>query len=86
MEELNPEGIQRDLQQLLNDPKQGALALRNRLSQFDRETLVKLLAEREDLSEEQVNQIIDSVQQAIANIIKAPQRLAQRTTKQVARF
>lgn len=86
LEELNPEGIQRDLQQLLHDPKEGALALRNRLSQFDRETLVKLLAGREDLSEEQVNQIIDSVQQAIANIIKAPQRLAQRTTKQVLDF
>ncbi|BAZ86099.1 hypothetical protein [Dolichospermum compactum] len=86
LEELNPEGIQRDLQQLFNDPKEGALALRNRLSQFDRETLVKLLAGREDLSEKQVNQIIDSVQEAIANIIKAPQRLAQRTTKQVADF
>ncbi len=84
--ELNPEGIQRDLQQLLHNPKEGALALGNRLSQFDRETLVKLLAGREDLSEEQVNQIIDSVQQAIANIIKAPQRLAQRTTKQVLDF
>ena len=84
--ELNPEGIQRDLQQLLHDPKEGALALGNRLSQFDRETLVKLLAGRDDLSEEQVNQIIDSVQQAIANIIKAPQRLAQRTTKQVLDF
>jgi nucleoid DNA-binding protein len=47
---------------------------------------VKLLATREDLSEEQVNQIIDSVQQAIANIIKAPQRLAKRTTKQVVDF
>lgn len=86
LEELNPEGIQRDLQQLLNDPREGAVALRNRLSQFDRETLVKLLAGREDLNEEQVNQIIDSVQQAIANIIKAPQRLAQRTTKQVLDF
>jgi len=84
--ELNPEGIQRDLQQLLHDPKEGALALGNRLSQFDRETLVKLLAGRKDVNEEQVNQIIDSVQQAIANILKAPQRLAQRTTKQVLDF
>ncbi|WP_254449316.1 MFS transporter, partial [Anabaena sp. UHCC 0253] len=86
LEELNPEGIQRDLQKLLDDPKKGAVALRDRLSHFDRETLVKLLATRKDLSEEQVNQIIDSVQQAIANIIKAPQRLAKRTTKQVVDF
>ncbi|AFZ26859.1 hypothetical protein Cylst_4802 [Cylindrospermum stagnale PCC 7417] len=86
LEELNPEGIQEDLQKLLSDPRQGTLALRDRLSQFDRETLVKLLSQREDLSEEQVNQIIDSVQQAIANIVKAPQRLAQRTSQRVVEF
>ncbi|WP_413174049.1 MFS transporter [Anabaena azotica] len=84
--ELNPEGIQRDLQQLFSEPRQGILALRDRLSQVDRETLVKLLSQREDLNEEQVNQIIDSVQQAINNIVKAPQRLAQRTTQQVLDF
>ena len=61
-EELNPEGIKRDLTKLLDDPKEGALALRERLSHVDRETLVKLLSQREDLSEEQVNQIIDQVQ------------------------
>ncbi|AFZ55833.1 MFS transporter [Anabaena cylindrica FACHB-243] len=86
LEELNPEGIQQDLQQLFKDPKQGTLALRDRLSQFDRETLVKLLGQRENLNEEQVNQIIDSVQDAIANIVKTPQRLVQRTTKQVVDF
>ncbi|MBD2388566.1 MFS transporter [Cylindrospermum sp. FACHB-282] len=86
LEELNPEGIQEDLQKLLSDPRQGTLALRDRLSQFDRQTLVKLLSQRQDLSEEQVNQIIDSVQQAIDNIVKAPQRLAQRTTQRVVDF
>ncbi|MBK1987733.1 MFS transporter [Sphaerospermopsis aphanizomenoides BCCUSP55] len=86
LEELNPEGIQRDLQKLFSDPKQGVLALRDRLSKVDKETLVKLLSQREDLSEEQVNQIINSVQTAINNIVKAPQRLAQRTTKQVLDF
>jgi nucleoid DNA-binding protein len=86
LEELNPEGIQRDLQQLLSEPKAGVSALRDRLSQVDRETLVKLLSGREDLSKEQVNKIIDSVQEAINNIAKAPQRLAKRTTQQVADF
>ena len=86
LEELNPEGIQRDLQKLLNDPKAGAAAIGERLSQFDRETLVKLLTQRGDLSEEQINQVIDSTQTAISNIIKAPQRLAKRATKQVVDF
>lgn len=86
LEELNPEGIQQDLTKLLDNPKEGALALRDRLSQVDRETLVKLLSQREDLSEEQVNQTIDRVEEAIQNIVRAPQRLAKRATKQVLDF
>ena len=86
MEELNPEGIKRDLETLLANPQEGATALRDRLSQVDRETLVKLLSQRQDLSEEQVNQIIDQVQDAIKNIIRAPRRLASRTAERVADF
>jgi hypothetical protein len=86
LEELNPEGIQQDLQKLLADPKEGADAFRDRLSQVDRETLVKLLTQRGDLSEEQVNRTIDSTQQAINNIVKAPQRLANRATQKAQEF
>ena len=81
LEELNPEGIRSDLEKLLDDPKAGALALRDRLSHVDRETLVKLVSQRGDLSQEQVNQIIDRGQDAIASIVRAPRRLAKRTTQ-----
>ncbi|MUL36720.1 hypothetical protein [Gloeocapsopsis dulcis] len=86
LEELDPEGIQQDLTELLDDPREGALALRDRLAQVDRETLVKLLSQREDLSEEQVNQAIDRVQESINNIVKAPRRLATRAQKQAQDF
>ncbi|PLZ86468.1 hypothetical protein [Fischerella thermalis] len=85
-EELNPEGIQRDLNRLLQNPKEGAIALRRRLSQVDRDTLVKLLSQRQDLSEEQVNQVIDSVQDTIRNIVRSPRRLAARTQQRVETF
>jgi ElaB/YqjD/DUF883 family membrane-anchored ribosome-binding protein len=85
-DELNPEGIQRDLTRLLSDPKEGATALRQRLSQVDRDTLVKLLSQRQDLSEEQVNQVIDQVQGSIKNIVRAPRRLATRTQAQIQDF
>ena len=85
-EELNPEGIQRDLTKLLDNPKAGALALRGRLARMDRDTLVKLLSQRQDLSQEQVNQIIDQVQATIHSIVKAPRRLASRTQRQVEDF
>ncbi len=50
-EELNPDGIKRDFQVLLEDPQAGINLLRSRLSQFDRDTLVQLLSQRQDLSE-----------------------------------
>jgi hypothetical protein len=84
--ELNPEGIQRDLTKLFENPKEGALALRRRLSQLDRDTLVKLVSQRQDLSEEQVNQIIDSTQNSIRNIVRSPRRLATRTQQRVETF
>ncbi|KAM3107840.1 hypothetical protein [Phormidesmis sp. 146-33] len=86
LKELDPDGIQRDLQTLLNDPKAGTDALRSRLSQVDRETLVKLLTQEGNLTEEQVNQAIDQVQVAIRDTIKAPRRLAKRAQKQAVDF
>ena len=86
LEELNPEGIQRDLATLFNDPKAGTNALRERLSHVDRETLVKLLSQRDDLTEEQVNQTIDQVQSALRSVIKAPRRLANRVQRKAVDF
>ncbi|MBE8989523.1 MFS transporter [Nostoc sp. LEGE 12450] len=85
-QELNPEGIQRDLSKLFENPKEGASALRRRLSQLDRDTLVKLLSQRQDLSEQQVNEIIDSTQTSIRNFIRAPRRLATRTQQRAETF
>ena len=86
LEELDPEGINRDLSKLFENPKEGALAFRERLSQVDRETLVKLLSQREDLSEEQINRTIDRVQDSIRSIVKSPRRLASRAQKTVRDF
>ncbi len=86
LQELDPEGIQRDLQPLLSDPKAGTYALRDRLSQVDRDTLVKLLTQQGNLTEEQVNQAIEQVQTAIRGTIKAPRRLAKRAQKQAIDF
>jgi nucleoid DNA-binding protein len=86
LEELDPEGIRSDLEKLLDDPKAGALALRDRLSHVDRETLVQLVSQGGNLSQEQVNQIIDRAQDAIGDIVRAPRRLAKRTAQQALDF
>lgn len=85
-EELNPEGIQRDFNRLFYNPREGVVALRRRLSQLDRDTLVQLLSQRPDLSAEQVNEVINSVQASIRNIVRAPRRLATRTQQRMATF
>lgn len=85
-DELNPEGIQRDLKKLLDDPQAGAIAIRDRLAQMDRDTLVQLLAQRQDLSEEDVNRIIDELQQNIRKVLRAPRRLATRVQQQTFEF
>ena len=86
LDELNPEGIQQDLSTLFHDPKTGGAAIQDRLSHVDRETLVKLLSQRDDLTEDQVNHAIDQVQTAIRNLIKAPRRLANRVQQQAMDF
>ena len=77
--ELSPEGIKRDLQKLVDHPRAGAQAIRFRLSKMDRDTLVQLLAQRDDLSADEINRTIDSLLSGIQSLIGAPRRLARRT-------
>ena len=83
-EELNPEGIQRDFQTLLEDPQAGVDVLKERFSQFDRDTLVQLLSQRQDLSEEQVNQTLDQIESVRDQVLDAPQQIADRAKEQYA--
>lgn len=80
--ELNPEGIKRDFQTLLEDPEAGIQDIRYRLSQFDRDTLVQLLAQRGDLSEAEVNNIVDSVESSWHRVSRAPGKLAAKAAEQ----
>lgn len=84
--ELNPAGIKRDLNKLFDDPKAGARALRRRLAQVDRDTLVQLLAQRQDLNETEIQQTIDEVLDNLRGIAKMPQRAARRTQAKVQDF
>ncbi|MDJ0695882.1 MFS transporter [Mastigocoleus sp. MO_188.B34] len=84
--ELNPEGIKRDLTLLLDNPKLGAAAIKRRLAAMDRDTLVKFLSQRDDLSEEQVNQVINEVQNTLREVAKTPKRIARRAQSKIQDF
>ncbi len=79
--ELSPEGIKRDLQKLIDNPKVGAQAIRYRLSKMDRDTLVQLLNQRDDMSEDEINRTIDDTLSSIQSVIKSPRRFARRATE-----
>jgi ElaB/YqjD/DUF883 family membrane-anchored ribosome-binding protein len=76
-EELNPDSIKRDLQLLLRDPRAGIGQLSDRFSQVDRSTIVALLSQREDISEEEVNRIADQIVSARDSIVKQYQQIQQ---------
>ncbi|MBE9041795.1 MFS transporter [Oscillatoriales cyanobacterium LEGE 11467] len=84
--ELHPEGIKRDLQKLVDDPQVGFQAIQDRLATMDRDTLVQLLAQRDDLSQEEVNRIIDDVQGTLRDLAGAPRRLARRAQMKAKNF
>ena len=84
--ELNPDGIKRDLELLLNDPQAGLDAMQSRLVQMDRDTLVQLLSQRDDLSESEVNQAIDDLLEGIQTVVRMPRRFALRTQQQALSF
>lgn len=84
--ELNPDGIKRDLTTLLHDPKTGLESIRDRLGQIDRDTLVQLLRQRDDLTEAEANEAIDHVQSTIRQVLRTPQRLAIRAKSKIHDF
>ncbi|HLO87637.1 MAG TPA: MFS transporter, partial [Nostocaceae cyanobacterium] len=84
--ELNYEGIMHDLRQLFEDPQAGFEALRDRLSHFDRDTLIAILSSREDISEADANRIIDQIERARNNVLQQAERIqheAQRRLEEV---
>jgi nucleoid DNA-binding protein len=81
--ELNYDGIKADLRKLFDDPQAGFEALRDRLSQFDRDTLVALLSSREDISEADANRLIDQVERTRNSVLHRAERFQQEAQRRI---
>ncbi|MGB3694449.1 MAG: hypothetical protein WA999_17170, partial [Spirulinaceae cyanobacterium] len=79
----NYEGIKRDVTTLFDDPEAGFDALRDRLSQFDRKTLVALLSSRDDISEVDVNRTIDQIESTRNRVLQRAERLQKQTAARI---
>ena len=69
---------------MFDDPQTGFEALRDRLSQFDRGTLVALLSSRGDISEAQANKIVDRIEAARDNVLHQAERIQQETQRRLS--
>ena len=67
-DELNPEGIKRDLEKLFSNRKEGVAALRARISQIDKSTAVAVLTQRSDMTEEEAQRIVDQVERVLSQV------------------
>lgn len=67
-EELNPDAIKRDLERLFTDPKDAANSLKNRLSHIDRQDVARVIAQRQDISQQEAEKTVDKVYMVIDQI------------------
>jgi hypothetical protein len=67
-QQLNPEGIKHDIEQLLRSPKAGAQALKARIGSIDKSTVATLLAQRKDMSQDEANKVVDQVDRTLREL------------------
>ena len=61
----------------------GCQALRDRLSSFNRDTVVAVISSREDISEEDANRIVDSVERARNSVLQRAEHLQQEAQRRL---
>ena len=83
MPELNYEGIQQDFSQLFDDPQAGFDALRSRLGEFDRDTLVGVISSRDDISTADANKIVERIEATRDRVLQQAERIQQETQKRL---
>jgi nucleoid DNA-binding protein len=81
--ELNYDGIKRDVRQMFDDPQAGFEAMRDRLSSFNRETLVAIMSSREDISKADANRIIDQIEGARNKVLQRAERIQQEAQRRL---
>jgi hypothetical protein len=64
-DELQPERIERDLNEIFNDPKKATSVIKEKASALDRQTLIKLISAREDVDEQEAQQYVQKVENVL---------------------
>ncbi len=67
-DELSPEGIKRDIDRLVSDPRAGVDAILARLNEMDRSTITSILAQRKDMDQNEARRVVDMVAGTVNNL------------------
>jgi hypothetical protein len=70
-------GVQALIGTAFDDPKAGFEALRDRFSQFDRETLMAILTSRDDISRADIERIVERVERTRDRFLQRAERIQQ---------
>ena len=75
--ELEYDRIKRDVQTLFDDPQAGFEALRDRFSQIDRNTLIAVMASRDDISKADAERIVRQIERTRDRVLQRAERIQQ---------
>jgi hypothetical protein len=68
-QELNPEGIKRDIDKLVSEnPKAGLEGILSRLSDMDRSTITSILAQRKDMNRDEASHVAEMVSGTVSSL------------------
>ena len=81
--ELSYDNLKWDIEQIMKDPKTSFSILRNRLQQFDRETLIALLSSNERISRENAENFISKIEESKNKVLSEVERLEKEAERKV---
>jgi hypothetical protein len=83
-EELQYEKLKHDVQMMMDDPQATPEILRNRLERMDRESLIALLSNNEQISHDQAERIVSKVEEARDTVITKSREIEEKVKQKLS--
>ena len=73
--ELAYEGIRRDINVMFDDPQAGFIALKDRFSSVDRDTLIAVMSSRDDISQADADRLVSQIERTRDRALQRAERI-----------
>ncbi len=81
--EIQYDTLKWDIERIMNDPKSSPDIIKNRLSQFDRETFIELLTANDKISRNDINRLADKVDESRNRVIQKVNQVETETRRRI---